>query len=589
MSWYDKCYWERCEGCQPCAEITPPSAAEACPERDTWKPWWQMSNSRIACEQWSDNHDWGALRDGRTVLEACSNSSWAQKHCPFTCCVEQLRPDWLRGGPDKRAGGEEKEVATSFSSSESQESCPKPATWCVHAGATNELKTCGGVRGHYCHDSKGGAGLSPCTCDGEGDPTTAAPGKCATWSDQGMACEQDSKEANKEEQAKEKKAKKAEQEQQQHFKDGKATFAVGFLTRGDLPLFEKVWGPFFSHCNGNSAMPIVHTQANPSDDKEATARHALAKRLEKYGGVVVPHDQSVYGEMRFSFNMVSAMFSLVRVASKQKAPNGKYADWIHFASERCAPIRPCAALQYYLDSNPGISHLEASPSTSVGVQRIDQAGVPAEFKPLVMSSQWGTLWMKDAIKLADDEDRLSKKWGPKSHPAPVYGININPRIFVYGAPDEWLWHTELAQVNATVKAPGLTNVYWSWSCQHADNTDGASPCAYLDYQQTIEGCTRAQNMGYYFGRKYGNANALALPLPHQTPIEEGLTECRSRNVKPKHEVDFVRFETQYPRTRGEAMVQAGLPYWSNSSGLSRKDAWKAFQEIVSKGPSKQHA
>ena len=65
-----------------------------------------------------------------------------------------------------------------------------------------------------------------------------------------------------------------------------------------------------------------------------------------------------------------------------------------------------------------------------------------------------------------------------------------------------------------------------------------------------------------------------------------MTECRSRNVKPKHEVDFARFETQYPRTRGEAMVQAGLPYWSNSSGLSRKDAWKAFQEIVSRGPSK---
>ena len=84
------------------------------------------------------------------------------------------------------------------------------------------------------------------------------------------------------------------------------------------------------------------------------------------------------------------------------------------------------------------------------------------------------------LKLAADEDRLRDKWGPRSHPAPTYGINVSPRVFVYGAPDEWLWHTELAQLNATVQAPGLTNVYWSYSCQHADNRDGASPCAYLD-------------------------------------------------------------------------------------------------------------
>ena len=33
----------------------------------------------------------------------------------------------------------------------------------------------------------------------------------------------------------------------------------------------------------------------------------MAKRIEPYGGAIVPHDKTVYGEMRFSFNMVSGM------------------------------------------------------------------------------------------------------------------------------------------------------------------------------------------------------------------------------------------------------------------------------------------
>ena len=48
-----------------------------------------------------------------------------------------------------------------------------------------------------------------------------------------------------------------------------------------------------------------------------------------------------------------------------------------------------------------------------------------------------------------------------------------------------MWHTELAQLNATVQGPGLTNVFWSYSCQHADNNDGASPCAYLTLTLTL--------------------------------------------------------------------------------------------------------
>merc|ERR1719424_572011 len=125
------------------------------------------------------------------------------------------------------------------------------------------------------------------------------------------------------------------------------TIAIGFLTRDTLPLFDKVWSSFFEGCNGRTAVPIVHMQADPESDDGAAIRHDMAKRIEPYGGAIVPHDKTVYGEMRFSFNMVSGMFALARTASKHKAPNGRLPDWIHFASERCAPIRPCPALQRF--------------------------------------------------------------------------------------------------------------------------------------------------------------------------------------------------------------------------------------------------
>jgi len=75
-------------------------------------------------------------------------------------------------------------------------------------------------------------------------------------------------------------------------------------------------------------------------------------------------------------------------------------------------------------------------------------------------------------------------------PPPLPTLSPHPRqvsesMFVYGAPDEWLWHTELSRLNKTVQSPGLTNVYWCWGCEHADNMDGASPAAFLDHDKAL--------------------------------------------------------------------------------------------------------
>ena len=209
------------------------------------------------------------------------------------------------------------------------------------------------------------------------------------------------------------------------------TIAIGFLTRDTLPLFDKVWSSFFEGCNGRAAVPIVHMQADPESEDGAAVRHDMAKRIEPYGGAIVPHEKTVYGEMRFSFNMVSGMFALARTAAKHRAPNGRLPDWIHFASERCAPIRPCPALQRFLDDSQGVNHLESSPATSVGVQMVAQTNVPEEFQPLTMSSQWATLWLPDVMQLTEIEDELREKWGPRSHPAPIYGIQVSAGVHAH--------------------------------------------------------------------------------------------------------------------------------------------------------------
>ena len=59
--------------------------------------------------------------------------------------------------------------------------CSKPDLWCVHEGAVNQRKRCGGVLGHFCSDDQGESGFSPCEC-AEGVPSTEHPGgPCSTW------------------------------------------------------------------------------------------------------------------------------------------------------------------------------------------------------------------------------------------------------------------------------------------------------------------------------------------------------------------------------------------------------------------------
>ena len=53
-------------------------------------------------------------------------------------------------------------VAEAAAETHDEWACDKPSTWCVHAGATNTYRKCGGLDGHFCEDMQGNSGFYPC-------------------------------------------------------------------------------------------------------------------------------------------------------------------------------------------------------------------------------------------------------------------------------------------------------------------------------------------------------------------------------------------------------------------------------------------
>jgi hypothetical protein len=382
--------------------------------------------------------------------------------------------------------------------------------------------------------------------------------------------------------------------------------AIGFLTRVSIPLW-RVWDEFFK--STNLIVPVVHSQAKTSCEwcpatgcngppgcggpwcacannctkvcnEEIEKRSKLIGWAASHGGMVVGQYETRWDQLRFSCNMTAAMFTLVRAASTLEV-NGMRPKWIHFASERCAPLRPAHEVLRFLAMKDRVNHMEEDPFTAAGQQTIPQSKVPKQFQPLIMTSQWVTLWMDDAMALANDGGKIANKWQPHVIERQL-GICINGTclphkpywknasyytkrgLIVYGAPDEWMWRTELAQRQRKVTFPGLTHVYWPKdqdSCNHMDNQWG-SPCAYMTHSQVLKECKRAQDMGYFFARKFADED---------TVVDALLTKghCMQRKFSPEElDMDRARIRradaNRSPEggsTRGEAMRLRDEPIW----------------------------
>mmetsp|Transcript_78024 Transcript_78024/g.137491 ORF Transcript_78024/g.137491 Transcript_78024/m.137491 type:complete len:263 (+) Transcript_78024:76-864(+) len=86
--------WSTQTACSACKETAPATTAApvasapvgtAC--EDKWVPNWKADSAAAACKEWSINSDWGALKDGKTLAQACEDH-WPQAECAQTCgCI----------------------------------------------------------------------------------------------------------------------------------------------------------------------------------------------------------------------------------------------------------------------------------------------------------------------------------------------------------------------------------------------------------------------------------------------------------------------------------------------------------------------
>jgi hypothetical protein len=301
------------------------------------------------------------------------------------------------------------------------------------------------------------------------------------------------------------------------------TVAYAFLTRDELPLWS-FWEAYFAGCPAGTAIPIVHSQKSILD---TALRNSVMRDVGRFGGFVLAANETRAGSTRFSWNMVAIMLTLMRAAARASTTglSGCQPRWVHFASERDAPIRSCVEVHEHLRQKGNSSHLDQNwgidPTTTESLQ-IGQA-----YAPFKKSSQWITVSIEAARALANDEARLRAKWEPIQH-----GKRVAPstRLSLGGALDEWLWNTEFSQRHLPFERIGLTSVGWcnpnDGRCAHADNAF-SSPEAFLDKPTAVEGCVRGRMRGYYFGRKFGDGSRLS-----SASVMQGLASCTGIHLRP---------------------------------------------------------
>ena len=277
------------------------------------------------------------------------------------------------------------------------------------------------------------------------------------------------------------------------------TVAYAFMTRDQLPLWP-AWSAYFDGCPPGSALPLVHSQ-----DVSSGSREAMTSRLAPYGGHALPAEQTLQGDLRFSFDMIRAQLHLYAAANRTAAGNGCTPRWVVTLSERDAPVRSCAAVHRELASLAGSSQLEPAEDTRY-IERPES--LPAEFSPLVQTSQWVTFWVPHAAAMAAAEEEIAARWTPmRRWQGDQYRLAIGNEL-LWGAFDEWVWVTELSRRGFPYRLRGLTYVVWcdetarlpdGYECEQV----GTHPADFSTRDAAASACRAARDRGYSFGRKFG--------------------------------------------------------------------------------------
>ena len=322
-----------------------------------------------------------------------------------------------------------------------------------------------------------------------------------------------------------------------------------FISRGQLPLWS-IWRPYLESCpRGAPGVPIVHSQ------RAATSEHvasALGRDLAPFGGFVLRPNETRQGGTRFEWRMVAIMLSLMRAASRVRAPgSGCPAQYVHFVSEYDAPLTSCAHVHRFLGYLPNVAI-----AAGVGLGKKGRPGGPRvslldqmlwkPSAPLRYSLPWMTLAVEDAAALARDEALLHDRWTIDLHgrwttliDGPGRGSSGNrlPASVDAGLPvtTGLLWSSEFATRKWQFLRQGLTYATWCdathplrFACRPSSTSamtatrghrllpQGRSDqrartpgraATFATYAHALAVCDRARRAGYYFGRRFGNGTA----------------------------------------------------------------------------------
>lgn len=131
------------------------------------------------------------------------------------------------------------------------------------------------------------------------------------------------------------------------------TVAYAFLSRSTLPLWP-LWAEYFDDCNGN-AVPVFHVQ-------DTSVHGELADMTGVFNGFVLPKNETIQGDPRFSWKMVAIMLRLYHAAAHTRAPNGCIPRWVITLSEAGAPTSRCAAVHEHFSARPGVNWINIASS-----------------------------------------------------------------------------------------------------------------------------------------------------------------------------------------------------------------------------------
>ena len=269
-----------------------------------------------------------------------------------------------------------------------------------------------------------------------------------------------------------------------------AVVAYTFMLGAGVSLWP-VWEQYFSSCPIGSYTIVIHSQAAGRLNQKVLDAVAAA------GGGVVPANETVRGQIRFSFKLFTVLERLWLKASRRfTTEHSCRPSWVHLLSDSCAPVRSCKEHHQSLTANPGVSRMEQALEFDTPFRKAigRKAGV------------FSSLWLDDAVVLALDEATIAQRWGRlgefgqiRQHWHEKYNFSLSPVEVatkrLQGSSEEFMIPTEM--LLRGVKSQGSAPTYQDWSY-----TSAGHPRSFNTPYAVQYACTEARRQGFFFARKF---------------------------------------------------------------------------------------